>query len=237
MNYLSHAFRFLDRPAFALGTQIPDFMNMVDRKARARRKLAVMHLDNDDPFFSELSAGIVQHHDDDHAFHSSLVFNRLNHELGAYLKAERPDERGMRSWFVGHIAVEMILDWSIWHRNPEMMDRLYKIFADVDVAKLTHCVQTITGKPLPTFEKMHGVFMRERFLYDYQEDAGLFYRINRIVERVGLAPFADADVYLMAQARELVDSQWQQLLSCLEPSASPHLADGNSPANTRIASK
>lgn len=233
MNYLSHAFRFLDQPVFCLGTQVPDFLNMVDRKARARRKLALAvfeahqfdanqdanqeaQQDSRDSFIARLAAGIVQHHDDDQAFHASLAFTQINHQLGSYLKQHRPDPRGMRSWFVGHIATEMILDWSLSRRNPGMMDQLYKIFSDVSLPQFQDAVQIITGKPLPSFAKMHATFLREKFLYDYATDSGLLYRINRILERVGLEPFDDQDEFLMAEARQMVDSQYQSLLACLD---------------------
>ena len=217
MNYLSHAFRFLDQPEFAMGTQVPDFLNMVDRKVRARRKLARQYVQHDDPFLAKLAAGVVQHHDDDHDFHGSLVFTRLNHQLADFLRQQRPDERGMRSWFVGHIAVEMLLDWSLSSRFPELRDDLYDIYRETDPAKLRLAIEQITGKSAPRVEKMHAVFLRERFLYDYDTDDGILYRINRIVERVGLEPHDAADTFLMAEARRLVDNHWQALLEDLQP--------------------
>lgn len=217
MNYLSHAFRFLDDPVFALGTQVPDFLNMVDRKVRARRKLALPHCSSSDPFLSRLASGIVQHHDDDHQFHGSLLFQKLNHQLSQYLRRECPDHRGLRSWFVGHIAVEMLLDWSIASRHPRLLDDLYQLFEDLDVAKFQAGIETITRKSAPRVTKMHGVFLRERFLYDYQSDEGMLYRINRILERMGLEPYPERDTYLMAHIRSEVENHWEDLLEGLQP--------------------
>ncbi len=200
-----------------MGTQVPDFLNMVDRKVRARRKLAVMHLDSDDPLLAQFAAGIVQHHDDDHAFHSSLTFTRLNNELAGFLREHRPDARGMRSWFVGHIAVEMLLDWSIASRYPHLIDRLYDMFEEMDPGHFRSLIETVSGKSAERVIKMHGVFLRERFLYDYQTDGGMLYRINRIVERMGLEPLDEADEFLMSHGRKLVEDNWQELLACLDP--------------------
>lgn len=217
MNYLSHAFRFLDEPDFALGTQIPDFLNMVDRKVRARRKLAAAHVDSPDSFVAQVAAGVVQHHDDDHQFHGSLEFTRLNHELSTYLREQRPDQRGLRSWFVGHIAIEMLLDWAISQHQPDLLDRLYELFREIPPERFQQVIEQITGKSAPRVIKMHGVFLRERFLFDYQTDEGLLYRINRILERLGLEPYDETDDFLMAHARQQVDQKWRDLLTCLTP--------------------
>jgi hypothetical protein len=68
-------------------------------------------------------------------------------------------------------------------------------------------VETLTGKSLPTFAQRHDFFLRERFLYDYDSDRGLLYRINRILERLGLDPFPDTSVEWIAVARGEV---WQR---------------------------
>ena len=40
MNFFSHGFRYLDQPYLLAGTAVPDWLSYVDRKIRARRRLA-----------------------------------------------------------------------------------------------------------------------------------------------------------------------------------------------------
>ncbi|MBL8888968.1 MAG: hypothetical protein JNL67_03250 [Planctomycetaceae bacterium] len=212
MNYLAHAHRFLERPWFALGTLVPDFMNMVDRRARARRRQAAGLVSSADKFVGEIAAGVVQHHDDDHRFHNSSMFIKLQDQLSQHLRTTYPDPRGLRSWFVAHISIEMLLDRSIMEQQPALLDRLYQIFAEVDRHEFRHAVESITGRELPKFEPMHSFFLNERFLYDYKTDAGLFYRINRILVRVGLEPFHPEQIAWLPVAARLVTAAREQLL-------------------------
>lgn len=215
MNYLAHAHQFLDRPLFALGTLVPDFMNMVDRRARARRRQAVKLVASADTFVGEIAAGVVQHHDDDHRFHNASVFLQLQDQLSQQLRTNCPDPRGLRSWFVAHIGIEMLLDRSIMEQQPALLDRLYQVFAEVDRNEFRQAVELITGRDLPKFEPMHSFFLTERFLYDYKTDAGLFYRINRILARVGLDPFQPEQIVWIPAAHRLVAAAREQLLDAV----------------------
>lgn len=219
MNYLAHAHRFLDRPAFALGTLVPDFMNMVDRRARARRRQAAKLVACADAFVGEIAAGVVQHHDDDDRFHNAPMFMQLQEQLSQQLRTTCPDPRGLRSWFVAHIGIEMLLDRSIMEEQPVLLDRLYQVFAEVDRYEFRQAVESITGRELPKFEPMYSFFLNERFLYDYKTDAGLFYRINRILARVGLDPFQPEQIAWVPKAHRLVAAAREQLLDLMNTNA------------------
>lgn len=212
MNYLAHAHRYLSEPVFALGTQVPDFMNMVDRRARVRRRQAAAFVDSADPFVSQLAAGIVQHHRDDHLFHNAPVFLELQEQVANLLRTTFPDPRGLRSWFTAHISIEMLIDWAIMIQKPDTIDRLYAIFAEVDSGQFRHAVEMMTACDLPKFAPMHAFFLSERFLYDYRTDQGLFYRVNRILERVGLEAFQPDQIAWVQTARQWVAASHERLL-------------------------
>ena len=40
MNYFAHALPFLDQPYFVAGTAVPDWLSVVDRQVRVRRRHA-----------------------------------------------------------------------------------------------------------------------------------------------------------------------------------------------------
>ena len=65
MNFLCHAIPYLDNPLLALSTGIPDWLSVVDRRIRARGKLARPLLESDDPELRLVASGVVRHIEDD----------------------------------------------------------------------------------------------------------------------------------------------------------------------------
>ena len=62
MNFLSHAIPYLtsphfDSPLLAISTGIPDWLTVVDRKIRARGKLAEQHVNSTDSELSDVAKG------------------------------------------------------------------------------------------------------------------------------------------------------------------------------------
>ncbi len=60
LNYLAHAYPHLHRPYFAAGTALPDWMNVIDRKNRARRQFAEPIAQDADPDIAEFAQGVMQ---------------------------------------------------------------------------------------------------------------------------------------------------------------------------------
>ena len=49
MNYFGHGHRFIDNPFFLAGTAVPDWLSVVNRRVRARRRLAEPYTQDPDP--------------------------------------------------------------------------------------------------------------------------------------------------------------------------------------------
>ena len=185
MNCFAHAFPFLDDPYFAVGSCIPDWLSGVDRKVRAREKLAVNFVDDQDPIVSAVARGVVQHHQDDHWFHQSLAFNELSMKFAVELR-ELFDERGMRPGLIGHVVVEMFLDAHLHHQNPGKLDFFYTQVSRVDTDKVQAAVNKFSTRRTDKLSPSIKRFVSERYLYDYSTDQGAVYRLNRVLSRIGL---------------------------------------------------
>ena len=48
MNYLAHAYQYLSDPYFVAGTNLPDWLSVVDRKVRVRAKPAQLLISSED---------------------------------------------------------------------------------------------------------------------------------------------------------------------------------------------
>jgi len=122
MNYFAHGRMFLDDPCFLAGTAIPDWMNVVDRKARLRAKLAAPFVDHPDPQLAAVAAGVMQHHHDDDWFHRTRIFAELNAQLTTEIRQAFPSDTSMRVRFLAHILVELLLDAALIEENPGQLD-------------------------------------------------------------------------------------------------------------------
>ena len=74
MNYFAHGRRFTQEPYFLAGTAVPDWLNVVARRVKARSKHARVFVNNVDPRLAALARGIQQHHFDDGWFHETRAF-------------------------------------------------------------------------------------------------------------------------------------------------------------------
>ncbi len=112
MNYFAHGRQFVDRPYFLVGTAVPDLLNVVNRRVRARRKLAEPFVDDANPHIAALAGGIVRHHEDDDWFHRTKPFTELSLQFTVRIRDWQSEDTSMRPLFLGHILVELLLEFS-----------------------------------------------------------------------------------------------------------------------------
>jgi hypothetical protein len=74
-------------------------------------------------------------------------------------------------------------------------------------------VNTIAPRPAVNLATFVGLFSRERFLFDYQDNVKLLFRLNQVMRRVGL-PLLPADfTSLLDELRDDVQQRQSDLLS------------------------
>src|SRR5436190_339395 len=125
MNYFAHGHRFIDNPYMLAGTATPDWLCVADRSVRVRAVRAKQWVDDADPQVAAVARGIVQHHHDDGWFHNSDAFNVLSWQLTVACREALPAEDGYRPGFLGHILVEILLDWALTRDEPELLEQYY----------------------------------------------------------------------------------------------------------------
>lgn len=213
MNFLSHAIDHLETPPIVVGTAIPDWLSVLDRRVRARSRAARPHLESDDEFLRQIAAGVIRHHEDDRWFHGTRAFAETNLQLALRLRERLPGDQGFRPSFVGHILIEMLLD-AFWIRDdPTIADRYYASLREVDQTKVESCVTTITGKSVSGLAALMRRFIDARFLYDYTDHDKLLVRLNQVMRRVGLAELPATVRDWLPVAEDLVEARRDELLS------------------------
>lgn len=212
MNYFAHALPFLDRPYFVAGTAVPDWLSVIDRKMRVRSHAAQTLIAHEDHRVAEVAAGIVQHHLDDRWFHQTRAFAELNLQLTTAVRGVLPDDDGFRPSFLGHILVEILLDAALIANHRDQLDAYHAALRSVDPHLVGNVVNQVATRPSDIWPVFIPHFCAERFLYDYEEDAKLLGRLNRVMRRVHLPPLPDQFLTILPAARQAVAQRQQDLL-------------------------
>lgn len=187
MNYLAHALDVLDSPWSVAGTSLPDWLRVVDRRARVHATtVSALTLEANTPA-DELRAGVLRHHEDDARFHVMPAFEELAHDAVHGLRAVAGDPR-VRASALGHIMVEMLLDACLEEDRPGAMEAYYRALDLLDDTHLTQLVRAWTGRPLPHLPALLARFRQARFLFAYLSDDGVVECLAGVCARAGLAP-------------------------------------------------
>ena len=199
---------------------MPDWLSYINRKIRARQKYAEPFVDDVDPQIAEVAKGIVQHHVDDHRFHTSRAFTEMSLDFAVRLRKVLADEESMRPSFLGHIIIELLLDSHLHNRLPGFLDRYYQALSSINPEVVQSAVNRITAtaktrRPMPQTNKLAVLipkFVTERFLYDYERDDLLVMRLNQVLKRIRLNQIPDDVLPFVAEARVEVNDRAEELL-------------------------
>ena len=224
MNYLSHTWVLLGsyghnadspRPCDyeVAGTSLPDWLSVVDRKVRVRSQAAAEWLEDTDPAHSGLARGVMRHHADDAWFHNSEAFLRLSIDFARQLRDRWGDETGMRSGFVGHILVEILLDARLSVDHPWLLDYYYEAVGRVDARKIETWVNQTSRQRSDRIAGLIPRLVSEGFLRDYVDDEKLLLRLNQVMRRVRLPELPDSVLAMFPEARDRVREQQTELLT------------------------
>ncbi|HTU27733.1 MAG TPA: hypothetical protein VMF30_20140 [Pirellulales bacterium] len=213
MNYFAHGREFVDEPYFLAGTAVPDWLNVVDRPTRIRSRQALEYVEAADPCLAAVARGIVRHCQDDGWFHSTRAFAELSMELTRGARDLLAQDAGFRPHFLGHILVEMLLDAALIAADPARLEAWYAALDGLDPERVREAVGTMGrggGQRLAVFIPL---FSRERFLWDYLDDAKLMIRLNQVMRRVELPQLPRHFADLLPNARQLVTERQAELLT------------------------
>ena len=114
----SHALPFLADPYFVAGTAVPDWLAVVDRGVRVKAKNVEPLAAHPDRETAAVARGLLQHFRDDSQFHKTRAFAETTLELSAAIRRVLAADSGFRPSFLGHVLVEVLLDWTLAEDNP-----------------------------------------------------------------------------------------------------------------------
>src|ERR1700753_2696638 len=208
MNFLSHF--YFDRDTtdcyLVLGTVMPDLLKNADKNV-------IIHpekLHHPNGAVNSIIRGWKKHLEVDRYFHGSQFFTEHSHQLKKELL---PAVEGspVKPFFLGHIALELILD--------NLLLTTHKVTADGFYEHLDGCEERIVDEFLKfaglqnpsVFFKYYDDFKRSRYVYTYAKAKEVAYALKRICMRIWTNPFTPESEEKMTDAilayrKRLMDS-------------------------------
>jgi hypothetical protein len=186
MNFLSHF--YFDRETtdcyLILGTVLPDLLKNAD-------KTIIIHpekLVHADSAVNSIIRGWNKHLEVDRYFHSSDFFLIHSHQLKKQLL---PAIEGspVKPFFLGHIALELILDNLLLTTQKVTADGFYDHLDGCEADVVDEFLTFAGLKNTAVFFKFYDDFKKSRYLHSYAETPQITYALKRICMRVWNNPF------------------------------------------------
>jgi hypothetical protein len=211
MNYVAHGWQFIDNAYILAGTAVPDWQCVADRAVRVPSRRATPWAAGND-VTAAIARGICQHHADDRWFHTTQAFVELSLDFSRRVRCAAPADEGLRTWFVGHILVELLLDASLAERQPELVTAYYAAISRVRPEQVEQTVNRIAPRATDRLGHFVALFCQTQFMYDYTDDGKLLMRLNQVMSRVRLPALPGSFVRLLPEMRADVRRRHSELL-------------------------
>ena len=186
MNFLSHF--YFDRETTdcyqVLGTVMPDLLKNADKNV-------ILHpekLKHPDERVNSIIRGWNKHLEVDRYFHGSDFFLLHSHELKKRLLPAIQDSP-VKPFFLGHIALELILDNLLLTTGKVTADGFYEHLDGCREAVVNDFLTFAGLKETAVFFKFYAEFKRNKYLNTYAQTKEIAYALKRICMRVWRDPF------------------------------------------------
>lgn len=217
MNCFCHALPHLDSPWRSAGACLPDWLGVIDRRVRIRSHHAREWTGTGREELRELAEGVIQHHADDQWFHGTAAFQTMNIALSLELRGRWGIRNSMLTHLAAHILIEMLIDDWLARIFPGSLERYYLQLQQLPAGQLEALTVEMAGKPIAGMAAGFERFVSSRFLFDYAEDAGVLYRLNRVLERVRLPGLPGDLLQWLPEVRGRVRKELPELLAGYPP--------------------
>lgn len=132
-----------------------------------------------------MQAGCEMHYEADEWFHDCHYFTQVSESIDAWITEQK--QAGLflqqRSWFLGHILAEMLLDRLIIDLEPASLDHFYSDLNQVDLQTICLFLKDAGKQDTTPFEQMYRGFTDSEFIRHYHQNEGLVESLSRLVQR------------------------------------------------------
>jgi acyl carrier protein phosphodiesterase len=186
MNFLSHFYfdRNCNDAYQVLGAVMPDLLRNADKEAQVKiERLAPQS----NPAICSLILGWEKHLEIDRHFHSSVFFKHHAHQLKLLLTPAIAGST-VKPFFLGHIALELILDNLLLTTNTVFADDFYDHLKNAKEENIRTFLELNSVNP-QKFLSFYTVFINEKYLYSYIQLNSVVYALKGVCQRIWKDPF------------------------------------------------
>ena len=208
MNFLSHFYfdRGSNSAYHVLGTVLPDLLKNADKNIIIRPE----QLQHPNQEINCMLRGWNKHIEVDRYFHSSSFFLSHSHQLKKLL-APAIIGSPVKPFFLGHIALELVLDNLLITTQKLAVDNFYNHLDRCKVHVIDDFLTLAGLKDTARFFKFYENFKQSRYLYSYSDTKQIAYALKRICMRVWKDPFTTENEHYM---NDILFNYRLSLLNC-----------------------
>jgi len=188
-----------------LGTVLPDLLKNADKNIILHPE-KLHHTDNE---VNSIISGWNKHLDVDRYFHSSFFFTSRSHELKKLL-APALINSPVKPFFLGHIALELVIDNLLLTTRKISVTEFYDHLADCREDKIRSFLTFAGLEDTAVFFKFYEGFKKSQYLHTYAETHQIAYALKRICMRVWKNPFTPEQEVIMD---EILSSYREEMLN------------------------
>lgn len=196
MNFLSHFYfdRNCNDAYQVLGAVMPDLLRNADKEAKIKPE----HLpEQNDAAIRSIILGWKKHLEIDKHFHSSDFFTYHSHQLKLLLMPAIAGS-AVKPFFLGHIALELILDNLLLTTNTVFVDDFYDHLKNANETNISAFLELNSVHP-QKFLSFYSFFIREKYLYSYKQINSVVHALRGICSRIWKNPFTKEQELAVAE--------------------------------------
>lgn len=190
MNFLSHYYLDRDRDDswFFLGVSTPDLVSIFDRNVRLKKnRMPLIHENENSEAEISFYNGCLRHIEVDGIFHSSDFFKEETGIIGQLLRDAYDKEELSRTFFVAHVALELILDKILIQETPGLVRNYYDHMEKYSLDKQLEITEWVTRTKLPGYKGFLHKFISRRYLSHYTDWDHVVFVLKKILMGVGVS--------------------------------------------------
>ncbi|MGI4021013.1 MAG: ACP phosphodiesterase [Janthinobacterium lividum] len=186
MNFLSHFYfdRNCNDAYHVLGAVMPDLLRNADKTAQIKPERLPPQ---NDAAICALISGWKKHLEIDRHFHSSKFFKYHAHQLKLLLAPAIAGSE-VKPFFLGHIALELILDNLLLTTDTVFADDFYDHLKNAEEVKIAAFLKLNCVDP-QKFLQFYNRFINEKYLYSYTQLDSVVHALKGVCSRIWKNPF------------------------------------------------
>lgn len=186
MNFIAHYYleENNENPYFNLGLVMPDLVRIFLKgkhifPSRIDSSLLTENI-------LQINEGSKIHMEQDKVFHNSEYFHAMMDFSKDSFKRNGVSGLIPKSWFLAHIALELILDRYLIKKLDGIVEEFYSSIETTDVLEIRAFLEIHSVEKVDLFMEKWGQFISDRYLHKYTEDDQLVFALNKVCQRAGI---------------------------------------------------